>query len=274
MTRSFQYQSKNIFYAVHGKGKAVVLLHGFGEDSSVWNAQVDFLKENYQLIVPDLPGTKNSERLAFSHESQQDFISIEDYADCIHALLMQENIASCIMLGHSMGGYITLAFAEKYGHMLAGFGLIHSTAYADSPEKKKTREKSIETIEQYGSYAFLKNTTPNLFSAKFKAAHPEKVKELIDAGTDFSKESLQQYTRAMMLRPDRTKVLLSNRVPVIFVTGTEDIAAPLADVIKQASLPYISYIHVLQETGHMGMLECPELLNQYLLHFLTNRYQS
>jgi pimeloyl-ACP methyl ester carboxylesterase len=71
----------------------------------------------------------------------------------------------------------------------------------------------------------------------------------------------------MMLRPDRTHVLLSNRLPVIFVIGTEDIAAPLDDVIKQVSLPNISYIHVLQDTGHMGMWEAPEKLNQQILSF-------
>ncbi|MES2373198.1 MAG: alpha/beta hydrolase [Bacteroidota bacterium] len=263
MQKSFQYQAANIFYSVYGKGKPVILLHGFGEDSSIWNEQVIFLKEHCQLIVPDLPGSGGSSLLT------PDFVSIADYADCIHALLTHENISSCILLGHSMGGYITLAFAEKYPSLLTAFGLIHSTAFADSEEKKKTREKSITLIEEYGSMAFLKNTIPNLFGAKFKSEHPGKVTALVEAGAAFSKKALQQYTRAMMLRPDRTHVLLSNRLPVIFVIGTEDIAAPLADVIKQASLPNISYIHVLQGIGHMGMWEAPEKLNQQLLTFLS-----
>ncbi len=73
----------------------------------------------------------------------------------------------------------------------------------------------------------------------------------------------------MMLRPDRTAALLSNRLPVLFVMGTEDVAAPLDDVIKQASLPHISYLYVLQDTGHMGMWEAPEELNQQLLFFIN-----
>ncbi|MEO8173555.1 MAG: alpha/beta hydrolase [Sediminibacterium sp.] len=263
MQKSFHYQSAIISYAVYGKGKPVVLLHGFGEDSTVWKEQVDFLKEHCLLVVPDLPGSGKSSLLT------PDNISIEDYADCIHALLQHENIQSCIMLGHSMGGYITLAFAEKYPSLLTGFGLIHSTAYADSEEKKKSREKSIVLIEKYGSVAFLKNTTPNLFGAKFKSEHPEKISGLIEAGASFSKEALQQYTRAMMLRSDRTHVLISNRLPVIFVIGTEDVAAPLDDVIKQSSLPNISYIHVLQDTGHMGMWEAPEKMNHQLLNFIA-----
>lgn len=284
MQKSFEYRSANISYTVYGSGKPVVLLHGFGEDSSVWKEQVAFLQQHCLLIVPDLPGSGKSDLLSLetgvrrlessefpdSGPGTPGYISIEDYADCIRALLTRENISSCILLGHSMGGYITLAFAEKYPSLLTGFGLIHSTAYADSDEKKKSREKSIAMIGEYGSLAFLKNTIPNLFGARFKSEHPEKINSLIEAGASFSKEALQQYTRAMMLRPDRTHVLLSNRLPVIFVIGTEDVAAPMEDVIKQASLPNISYIHVLQEIGHMGMWEAPEILNQQILTFLSD----
>jgi pimeloyl-ACP methyl ester carboxylesterase len=280
MQKSFQYHSAAISYSRYGKGKPVVLLHGFGEDSSIWNEQVNFLKEHCLLIVPDLPGSGKSSLLSpipstgdgvrrLESSNSPDLISIDDYADCIHALLREENISSCTMLGHSMGGYITLAFAEKYPSQLHAFGLIHSTAFADSEEKKNTREKSIALIEEYGAMSFLKNTIPNLFGAKFKSEHPEKITALIGAGIAFSKETLQQYTRAMMLRRNHTHVLLSNPLPVIFVIGTEDVAAPPDDVIKQASLPNISYIHVLQGIGHMGMWEAPDKLNQLLLAFLS-----
>jgi len=274
MQKSFSYQNATISYTIEGKGKPVVLLHGFGEDSTVWKYQVAFLKEHCLLIIPDLPGSGKSSLLTSKPTTNNklqttNFISIDNYAECIHALLNHENISSCIMLGHSMGGYITLAFAEKYPSLLNGFGLVHSTAYADSEEKKLAREKGIATIEKYGSYPFLKNTIPNLFSKRFKELHADQVNELIDAAKDFSKEALQQYYRAMMLRPNRSPALLSNRLPVLFVMGTEDVAAPLDDVIKQASLPYISYIYVLQDTGHMGMWEAPEKLNQQLLFFIN-----
>jgi pimeloyl-ACP methyl ester carboxylesterase len=126
-------------------------------------------------------------------------------------------------------------------------------------------------MEEYGGYAFLKNTIPNLFGTKFKIKHPEKVQSLIEASKAFSKEALQQYTRAMMLRPDRTHVLsLSNWLPVLFVIGTEDIAAPMEDVLKQTSLPNISYIYVLENTGHMSMWEAPKQLNQQVLAFINS----
>jgi pimeloyl-ACP methyl ester carboxylesterase len=278
MERSFIYQKANIVYRIEGKGQPVVLLHGFGEDSHIWDAQINYLKDHCLLIIPDLPGTGKSSllRLEFgktnTSDSQlltPDYISIADYADCIHALLQQESIAVCTMLGHSMGGYITLAFAKKYPDQLNAFGLVHSTAFADTDEKKKNRERGIAIIEEYGAYPFLKTTIPNLFGAVFKEMHPEKVAELILASQLFSKEALQQYCRAMMNRPDTTDVLKSNRLPVLFVIGTEDIAAPMEDVLLQSRLPLNPYIHVLQKIGHMGMWEATDQMNELLLAFIN-----
>lgn len=277
MQKSFVYLSTTITYQVTGNGQTVVLLHGFGEDSTVWDLQTGFLKNFCHLVIPDLPGSGKSgllsQKLKVKNQntaSGTDDILIDDYADCIYALLVHENIRSCIMLGHSMGGYITLAFAKKYPQMLTGFGLVHSTAFADSDEKKTNRQKAIGFIEEYGTYQFLKTTTPNLFAERFKQEHPEKINKLVEDGKTFTGEALQQYYRAMMLRPDMTDLLKDNQIPVLFVIGTEDIAAPLKDVMQQVSLPSISYIYVLPDTGHMGMWEAPDVLNKALLAFINH----
>jgi pimeloyl-ACP methyl ester carboxylesterase len=267
MQKTFQYTDGPISYLDAGKGLPVVLLHGFGEDADVWNEQIAFLKNHCRLIVPHLPGSGLS---VFTNEDSNTAATIEYYADAVHALLEHENINSCLMLGHSMGGYITLAFAEKYPGLLKGFGLIHSTAFADSEEKKQTRLKGISMMEEYGGYAFLKNTTPNLFASKFKAMHPEKIEALIETGKSFSVRALQQYYKAMMNRPDRTQVLKDSEVPVLFVLGTEDVAAPMQDVLKQTHLPKISFVHILEDTGHMGMWEDSKKMNDALFEFITD----
>ncbi len=264
MLKTFLYRSVQVSYTVTGKGKAVVLLHGFGEDRHVWDEQVNFLQEHCLVIVPDLPGSGESGMIPGAD------ISMEDHADCLHALLQHEQISSCILMGHSMGGYITLAFAAKYPSALYSFGLIHSTAFADSEEKKKNREKAIAFMEEHGGYAFLKTSIPGLFGNRFKEEHPEKVAALVEASAHFRKEALQQYYRAMMKRPDAATVLKSNPLPVLFVMGTEDIAAPIQDVLQQAHLPNKSYIHVLTGVGHMGMWEEPGLLNGFLLDFINS----
>src|SRR4051812_6767172 len=147
--------SGELFYRSNGSGPVVMLVHGFGEDSTVWKHQYEALP-GYRLLLPDLPG---SGKTPMSKD-----LGMEGMAGVLKQLLVALNIEKCIMIGHSMGGYVTMAFAEKYNSFLAAFGLIHSTAYADSEEKKAARRKGIEFIKENGAFAFLKSVTPNLFS--------------------------------------------------------------------------------------------------------------
>lgn len=264
MEKKFQYENTEIYYKVMGEGQPVVLLHGFAEDSNIWNEQVSFLQQQCQLIIPDLPGSGKSGML------QKDNAIIDDFAASVNALLATQNIERCILVGHSMGGYITLAFAERYAEKLQAFGLVHSTAFADNDEKKASREKGIQMMEEYGVFPFLKNTTPNLFSGSYKKQYPERVTQLIEQGKNFSKESLIQYYTAMMNRPDRTEVLVKSNVPVLFIIGSEDKAAPLNDLMQQVHLPKISHVHIIEGVGHMSMWEEAEKLNNYLLDFIRN----
>lgn len=169
-----------------------------------------------------------------------------------------------------MGGYITLAFVEAYPEKLKGFGLVNATAYADSEEKKQNRLRGIDMMAAYGSYAFIKTTTPNLFSDTFKKNNAAAVSELIEEGRQFATNNLQQYYYAMMQRASKTEVLKNTILPVLFVIGTEDVAAPLNDVLKQASLPGIAYIHIMNGSGHMSMLESPGELNRILKNFVND----
>ena len=263
MKKQFIYQDYSFGYFIYGKGKPVVLLHGFGEDSSIFQYQIDFLQQHCLLIVPDLPGSGSS---SFNPNLK----TIEDYAVAIKALLKTESILQCIMLGHSMGGYIAMAFAELFPEELSAFGLLHSTAFADSLEKKEVRRRGIELIEEYGALAFLKITIPNLFSSAFKETNSDEVASLIEKGEMFSKEALQNYYTIMMNRPDRSFVLKNNPKPVLFVIGTEDVAVPLHDILQQTYLADCSYVHVLEKVGHMGMLEAKEKFNNFLLSFIDN----
>lgn len=274
MHKHCTWSDGTIHYQVVGTGIPVVLLHGFGEDSSIWDASIAHLQKTCTLIIPELPGTGSSEWKSTQHISlQQNAIhnsqfTIHNLADAVHAMLKNENISQGFMLGHSMGGYITLAYAEKYPKQLLGFGLIHSTAFADSEEKKNNRLRGIELMDKYGGFAFLKNTIPNLFGTTFKKNHSEIIEKLIEKSAAIPTSTLQAYYYAMMQRPDRTTVLQGNPLPVLFVLGTEDVAAPLNDVLQQTHLPLNSYIHILDGIGHMGMLESTESIHQYIDAFI------
>lgn len=260
MIKQIQFEGKRIVYRITGIGKPVILIHGFGEKAEVWNNQVEFLKDKYQLIIPDLPGSGQSEMI--------DDMSMEGMAEAIRYIMLKENIKSCPVIGHSMGGYIILALAEKYPGLVSAFGLFHSSAFADSEEKKATRRKGIEFIQQHGAFEFLKTATPNLFSPLTKDERPELIDKQVAGLDNFLPSSLVSYYEAMMKRPDRTDILRNTTVPVLFIMGKYDAAVPVEDGLKQCHLPGKSYIHILHNSGHMGMLEEPGNSNLILDKFL------
>ena len=261
MKKQITYEGKSIHYSVYGEGEPVVLVHGFAEDSTVWRNQVPFLQQEFTLIIPDLSGSGSSEMVPD--------MSIEGLAEVIYETMQAENIDSCPVIGHSMGGYITLALAEKYRNHVSAIGLFHSSAFADSEEKKTNRQKGISFIKEHSAQEFLKTMIPTLFAPQTKEKMPAIIREQLAGIHNFSPEALVSYYEAMMSRPDRTEILRKATVPVMFMIGKADAAVPAADSLKQAHLPEISYIHMLTDSGHMGMLEEPEKTNTLLKKFLT-----
>ena len=266
MNKQLLYQHKKIAYSVIGTGKPIILLHGFGEEANIWSSQVAYLKDKFQLIIPDLPGSGQSDMI--------DDMSMEGMAEVIKAIIETESenpLAEerrVVFIGHSMGGYITLAFVEKYPQLISAFGLFHSSAFADSEEKKASRRKGIEFIQEHGAFEFLKTATPNLFSPKTKDENLSLIDKQIARLNNFSPTALVSYYKAMMNRPDRTVILRQATVPVLFIMGKYDVAVPIEDCLKQCHLPEKSYIHILRQSGHMGMLEEPEISNRFLEEFL------
>jgi pimeloyl-ACP methyl ester carboxylesterase len=268
-TKKLNYKSRSITYYDHGKGDVTMLVHGFGEQPGIWKNQLDILsfrshvagEESGRLIIPHLPGSGESEMI--------DDMSMEGMADCLLAILDKENISQCILIGHSMGGYITMAFAEKYPDRLKAFGLFHSSAFADNDAKKETRRKGIAFIKEHGAYPFLETMIPNLYSSATKTHAPELLQEHKKSAQNFSAETLIAYYEAMIARPDRTEVLKKTKLPVLFIMGREDQAVPMEDSLKQCHLPEISYVEILENSGHMGMVEEKEAVNKFLVDFIT-----
>ena len=271
MTRkSIQLKNSQIFYTVAGKGSPVVLIHGFAEDSDVWKFQLDILSEHFQLIIPDLPGSGASALI--------EDMSIEGMAACVQEIIGQElgrdsKSPLPIVIGHSMGGYITLALAHKNAGMLAGFGLFHSTAFADNEEKKTSRRRSIEFMQTHGSYEFIKQSAPNLFTEENRIEKTGMVEDLISRYGNFDTAALIAYYEAMIERPDRTAVLQSFDQPVLFIIGKQDKAIPFEDSMKQCHLPQLATVQILENAAHMGMWEEKEKSSQALLSFLQYTQQ-
>lgn len=261
MLKTINNGNHNGTYQSEGKGKAVILIHGFAEDHSIWEKQTAFLQMHYHILIPDLPGTGGS--------ALTTPLTIESMADFIYAIMVAEKTSQATVIGHSMGGYVALAFAEKYPHLLEGLGLFSSTGKADTQEKIEARRKSIRMIQDYGSGAFLRQALPTQFADRFKSQQPARLEAFITKASDIPKESLIAYYEAMIQRPDRTAVLKESKVPVLFFIGKDDAAVPLDNIMEQVTLPAIASIHIFEQTGHMGMLELHEESSHILHHFIN-----
>ena len=262
-TRSFEFDNRQMGYVKTGAGPAVILLHGFGEDHHIFTSTVTALEKKYTVYTPDLLGTGMSSINTFPSN-----FSIEYLADSIAALLQHEKIENCTLLGHSMGGYVTVAFAKKYPQYLKGFGLLHSTALPDTPIKIENRLRGITFIQKFGTTSFLETTAPNLFGTYTQKNHPQLITEFIQSIPSFSNGALTSYYQAMMQRPDLTSVLETTPLPVLFILGDQDIAVALEDTLPQTKMPNTAYLYVLENCGHMGMLEQPIHFNNAVLGFL------
>ncbi|HSU29330.1 MAG TPA: alpha/beta hydrolase [Chitinophagaceae bacterium] len=273
MNKEVSYNGHRICYHVHGKGQPVILIHGFGETSDVWDQQIEFLQKDFLLIIPDLPGSGESELV--------EDMSIEGMADVIKAILDAQKKDSPLgdggkegaktsVIGHSMGGHITLAFAEKFGHHLKRFGLFHSSAAPDTEERKKMRRKGITFMRKHGPFKFLETMVPNLYNQLFRDQHPEFVGQRLQSMRNISLDTLVYYYEAMINRPDRRTVLKNTGLPVLFIIGEKDTAVAMEDLLNQSYMPGKSYIYILSNSGHMGMLEEPNRSNSILEDFLKS----
>jgi pimeloyl-ACP methyl ester carboxylesterase len=255
----FEYQSKQIAYKILGSGQPLVLLHGFAEDGNIWQNQIPVLQNNYRILIPHLPGSNKSELISD--------MSIAGMAEAMLALI--KNIfgnAPINFMGHSMGGYIGLHMASQQSNIFKSFALIHSTAYADTPEKINMRKKAIEFIETNGAAAFLKTSIPGLFLNPQHTA----CTQLLQQANNFSEATLIAYYNAMINRAAHTELLKTLPCKVLFLMGGHDKAVPLQQSLQQCYLPIQSHVHILRNSAHMGICEEVEKVNFILSEFLAN----
>jgi len=266
-THLYDYGVDQLSYFDVGTGnKTILLLHGFGEDHCIWKNQIEFLAPHYRIIAPNLPGV-HCKPLAL-HHSQAPSISM--YVEVLHELMHHLGIEQYYIVGHSMGGYIGLSFADYYVNHVQGLLLLHSTAYEDNDAKKASRMKVAEFIEEWGVSKYLETATPNLFGNAFKKTNAATIQQLIESGSDISKETMIQFVFAMRNRKAYTHLLQQTHIPVWMIAGEADLAVPIQDSMEQIKLLPSTNSLVLKEVGHMGMLEATDLVNQFIQQFIQS----
>ncbi|HEX8546065.1 MAG TPA: alpha/beta hydrolase [Cytophagaceae bacterium] len=248
-------------FKMEGNGPAVVFLHGFCESLNIWDDFFADLSKGFNAIAIDLPGFGKSPLPSSS-------ISIEEYAHQVHQCLLEQGITSYNLVGHSLGGYVGLALAELFPSSLLSLVMFHSSAFADTEEKKLSRNKSIEFVERNGSSAFAKTLIPTLFFEGSKEKFKTEIAQLIEEADKILPAAITAALGAMRDRKDRIAILKSIKAPVFFIIGNEDAAIPLDTSLKQCYLAPIFEVLFLGETAHMGMIEKPEEAMKSLRNFL------
>lgn len=254
-----------IAYEDTGSGFPVVLIHGFCETGAIWKDFSPALSKKYRILIPDLPGFGKS-------PLPSDGFSIDDIARMLHEWLQQLNITKTVLIGHSLGGYVTLAFAKNYPELLSGFGLFHSTAFADDAEKKSSRNKVIDFVRERGVEVFATSFVPQLFYHKNRVRLEQEIEQVVKIAAETPEPTLIAYTKAMRDRDDRTDVLRSFNQPILFIAGEQDGSVPIEKTDEQILLPHKAIVHIYDQVAHMGMFEAREeslkAVKQYLAHVI------
>lgn len=250
-------------YSDAGDGYPIVLLHGFCESKKLWDVFSAILSIKYRVITIDLPGFGKSPMLSEENPN------LNDYATQVHATLQRLKITQCIMIGHSLGGYVTLAFAEHHPELLQGIGLFHSTSFADSDEKKINRDKAVDFIEKYGNEKFVANLFPSLFSPSNTQKLNKQIAYFVRDAAKTDATAVIYTTKAMKNRPDRREILEKVDFPVLFIIGKDDASIPLQQSLMECYLPAESMVCFLENVGHMGMIEAPEKSRAFTEQFIN-----
>lgn len=237
-----------IIFSEYGQGFPVIFLHGFGETKELWQSFLNRLSTKYRAIAPDLPGFGKSPLL------KKEF-SLDDVAAEVNKWIEGMNIQECIMIGHSMGGYITLAFAKRYPQKIKGIGLFHSSVFEDTPEKKEIRDKVTQFIKKNGVTPYMENFVPDLFYSENQTRMMEVIRRQVEVGSSANVESLSAYLAAMKNREDSAAFIKVLDKPVLMIIGRNDPSVPYETSMEQAGLLKQPHMHLLEETGHMGMFE-------------------
>ena len=242
-------QKMNINYIDEGKGKVIVLLHGFTESLRIWDSFATQLSKKYRVVTIDLPGHGKSDCISGIH-------SMELMADVISDVLNKLRIGKCLMVGHSMGGYVTLAFAAKYPKMLLGFSLFHSHCFPDTTAEQENRDRTINIVNQ-DKFSYVAQFIPSLFPVEVHKKYSKQIERLIQRASKMSKEGVIAALEGMKVRKDQTELLKTTKLPVLFILGLKDSRAPIPRLWEMISMPAVSETLILRDCGHMGYIESP-----------------
>lgn len=246
-------------YDDDGVGQAVVLLHGYPFNRSMWRPQIDELKSSRRLISPDLRGHGESEVAP---------ATIEEMARDVEALMTALEVPNATVIGLSMGGYVTLAFCRLFPLRVRGLVLADTRASADTEEGKKNRIQQKERALSEGMKGIADDLLAKLFAQATPAVSPEVVQRVRQMMLQTKPEGAASALEAMAERDDQTTFLSSILSPTLIICGRQDSITPVKDSELMQREIRGSKLVVIENAGHLSNLEQPEQFNRAVLEFL------
>lgn len=254
------HKGTQISFSDTGKGTAIVLLHGFLENSTMWDYFIADFSKKYRIITIDLLGHGNTEPLGYVH-------SMEDNADVVHAILSELKIRKAVFVGHSMGGYVALAFAELYADNVKGMVLLNSTSRADSDERKANRDRAIKAVKQ--NYTnFVRLSIANLFSENNRERLVQEIENVKIEALRTPLQGIVASLEGMKIRKDREVILHFAPYPILMVLGKNDPVLNYEESVEQIENTTVKLLTF--PDGHMSPIENRDDLQKELLSFFKS----
>ena len=257
-------RDKKISYTDIGKGEPVILVHGYLETAEVWTSFADKLAKKFRVIIPDLPGHGSS-------EIPEKTDSLESIASIINNLIDTLDLGKVFLTGHSLGGYITLAFLELYPERLKGYCLFHSHPLSDSLEAKEKRDKEINLVSEGNKDQFIPGNIRRLFATFNLEKIPETMERSVSIASNVTGEGIIAVLKAMKIRPSRVYVMEKGMVPGLWILGKYDNLIAFNTIQQNVKSPENLRIVVLENSGHMGFIEEEETSLNLLTDFIVYR---
>lgn len=248
MTGKVKFKNISIRYKVEGMGTVVVLLHGYLESLDIWSAFAGELMKKFRVLCIDLPGHGQSGIIGNVH-------TMEVLAEGVKTVLNELNINKCILIGHSMGGYVTMAFADLFPDRLYGYSLFHSTPFRDTEEKKQNRNREIELVNQGKKEMIFNINVPKAFANDNLKKLKRKIEQAVQIAKDTADEGVKVILEGMKLRKDRSEILNNSKTPVLIILGRKDNYIPFDLIKERIKLNDKGEIYTLENSGHMGFVE-------------------
>jgi len=261
MVSNFLCKGASISYSVKGKGRSILLIHGFLGSKEVWRDYQNRLAKQFKVICIDLAGHGDSECLGYVH-------NMELLAESAKALLRHLNVRKAVVAGHSLGGYVSLAFAEKYPDSLLGLVLINSTAKGDNERRSQSRDQLIQLVKKNKTRA-LELLVPGFFQQK-KRTTSAQIRAYLRWASKCSERGIIATIEGMKVRKEREIVLKFAPFPYLYLIGKLDTILPEQSLIEEVQLGENGSFKLLEESSHMAYIEEKEKVFRYLKQFIAS----